>query len=203
MAVNQLDDHTLDGHPLPCGRLVEDVFDDLEAGRTDIHGRTCEHCITAGRSLAALQEATRALVEDPTEPSPGLLDRIMQAVRAEARRGARLPLAPTDRSGDPLDIDLGPVDISEQAVAAVVRYAADTVDGVRARSCRVTTDTADPRTLTIALSVSLRYGSGPVQDQIAAVRSRVAVAVEGQVGARAAGIDLTIVDLWPVPAEDA
>ncbi len=199
MAVNQLDDHTLDGHPLPCGRLVEDVFDDLEAGRTDTHGRTCEHCITAGRSLVALHEATRALVEDPTEPPPGLLDRIMQAVRAEARRGARLPLVPTDLHG----VDLGPVDISEQAVAAVVRYAADTVDGVRARSCRVTTDPTDPRALAITLSVSLRYGSGPVEDQITTVRSRVAVAVEGQVGARAAGIDITIIDLWPLPAEDA
>lgn len=198
MAVNQLD-----GHPLPCGRLVEDVFDDIEAGRTDAHGRTCEHCITAGRSLAALQEATRALVEDPAEPPAGLLDRIMQAVVAEGRRGERLPPAATNGSGDPFDIDLGPIDISEQAVAAVVRYAADTVDGVRARSCRVSIDGDDPRALIIALTVSLRYGSGPVAEQIAVVRSRIATAVKGQVGVRAAGIDIRVVDVWPAAGEDA
>lgn len=196
MAVNKLGDHLIDGHPLPCGRLVEDVFDDMEAGRSDEHGRTCTHCATARRSLTTLMEATRALIDDPADPPPNLLDRIMQAVRAEARRGAALPVLPTDDAGDPVVPDLGPVDISEQAVAAVVRYAADTVAGVRARSCRVTTDPADPRALRIELTLSLRYGAA-VGDVVDTVRSRVSSALDGQVGLRAASVDLQIVDLWP------
>lgn len=189
MAVNKLGDR-VGGHPLPCGRFVEDVFDDLEAGRTDDHGRSCPHCTTARRSLTTLVEATRALVDDPVEPPANLLDRIMQAVRAEARRGAALPLT------SPVP-DLGPIDISEQAVAAVVRYAADTVEGVRARSCRVVADPADPRALRIEMTVSLRYGTGPAQDVLDTVRARIGSALRGQVGARAGAVDLDVVDLWP------
>jgi uncharacterized alkaline shock family protein YloU len=197
VAVNGLGDSRIGGHPLPCGRLVEDVFDDVEAGRTDEHGRTCAHCATARRSLAALAEATRALVDDPAEPPPNLLDRIMQAVRVEARRGAALPLVATDDTGAAPVPDLGPVDISEQAVAAVVRYAADTVEGVRARSCRVTADPADPRALQIAMTVALRYGTGPALDVLDTVRARIAAALKGQVGVRAGAVDLDVVDLWP------
>lgn len=196
MAVTKLGDHRLGGHPLPCGRLVEDVFADLDAGRTDEHLRTCPHCATARRSLATLMEATRALVDDPAEPPPNLLDRIMQAVRAEARRGDALPLVPTDATGAPVP-DLGPVDVSEQAVAAVVRFAADTVEGVRARSCRVGVDPADPGALRITMTVSLRYGAGPIEDLVAAVRRRISSALEGQVGVRSGVVDLQVADLWP------
>ena len=85
----------------------------------------------------------------------------MQAVRAEGRRGAALPLVPTDDTGAADDAGLGPVDISEQAVAAVVRYAADTVDGVRARSCRVIADPADPLGLRIEMTVACATAQGP------------------------------------------
>ena len=195
MEMNKLGDR-LGGHPLPCGRFVEDVFDDLEVGRADEHSRGCPHCATARRSLTTLMEATRALVDDPAEPPPNLLDRIMQAVRAEGRRGAALPLVPTDDTGAAAP-DLGPVDISEQAVAAVVRYAADTVEGVRARSCRIVVDPADPHALRIEMTVSLRYGTGPAQDLLDIVRARIGSALQGQVGVRAGAVDLHVVDLWP------
>jgi len=194
VAVNELGERRVDGHRLPCGRLVEEVFDALEAGRTDEHSRTCPHCATAQRSLTALMAATQALIEDdPAEPPPNLLDRIMQAVRAEGRRGAALPLLPPDDE----QAVAGPVDISPQAVAAVVRYATDTVAGVRARSCRVAVDPEDPRALRIELTVALRYGAGQAADLVAAVRSRVAAALEGQVGVRTSVLDLQIADLWP------
>ncbi|ODU27991.1 MAG: hypothetical protein ABT15_07210 [Pseudonocardia sp. SCN 73-27] len=197
MAVNELGDHLRQGHPLPCGRLVEDVFDDLDRGRIDDHGRTCVHCATARRSLTTLMEATRALVDDPAEPPPNLLDRIMQAVRAEGRRGEALPLVPIDDTGAAVVPDLGPVDISRQAVAAVVRYAADTVDGVRARSCRVTVDDADVGALRIEMTLSLRYGAGPANELVETVRARIGSALHGQVGVRAGAVDLEIVDVWP------
>lgn len=197
MAVIKLGTSDLDGHPLPCGRLVEDVFDDLDTGSGDDHSRTCAHCATARRSLVALMDATRALVDDPTGPPAGLIDRIMAAVRVEVRRGDTLPLTPTDAMDDPITPDLGPVDISEQAVAAVLRYAADTVDGVWSRSCRIAADPDAPNSVLITLTVSLRYGSGPVEHQLSAVRERVASGLEGQVGMNAGSIDIQVVDLWP------
>ena len=196
MAVNELGENRVEGHLLPCGRLVEDVFDDLEAGRAEEHGRDCPHCATARRSLTTLMEATRALVDDPAEPPPNLMDRIMQAVRAEGRRGAALPLVPTDDAGVPVP-DLGPVDVSEQAVAAVVRYAADTVEGVRARSCRIVVDPVDAHALRIEMTVSLRYDTGPAQDLLDIVRARIGSALRGQVGIRAGVVDVHVVDLWP------
>jgi len=177
----------IDGHPLPCGRLVEDVFDDVETGRTDAHSAECEHCATARRSLHQLTEATRLLVEDPAEPPPGLLDRVMAAVRAELRRGAALPLP----------AQLGPAEVSEQAVAVVLRYAADSVAGVWARSCRIAAEPARPGTVRIRMSLSLRYGSGPVEPLVAEVRRRVSTALSGQVGLTAHTVDLELVDIWP------
>jgi len=178
----------VDGHLLRCGRLVEDILDDLEAGRLDDHAMVCEHCSTARRSLESLSEATQALVEDSAEPPPALLDRIMQAARAELRRGEVLCLPS----------ELGPADVSERAVAAVLRYAADTVSGVRARSCRVTMDPGrDVGTVRIHLSLSLRYRAGPAEQLLIAVRRRVAATLAGQVGLRAETIDLEVVDLWP------
>lgn len=176
----------IDGHLLPCGRLVEDVLDDLDAGRSDDHSATCEHCVTARRSLENLAEATRALIDDLAEPSPNLLDRIMQAVRAEIRRGDVVALG---------DTGLGSVDLSEQAVAAVLRYAADTVDGVWARSCRLAADGAG--TVSVTMSLSLRFGAGPAERLVADVRERLAAALAGQVGLYASRVDLQIVDVWP------
>lgn len=183
MAVNS----RTDGHPLPCGRLVEDLFDDLEAGRPDAHSAGCEHCATARRSLHQLAEATRLLVDDPAEPPPRLLDRVMSAVRAELRRGTMLPLS----------AELGPADVAEQAVAVVLRYAADSVPGVWARSCRVDPEPDRPGAAWIRMTLSLRFGTGPAQPLLAEVRRRVSTALSGQVGLQAHTIDLELVDIWP------
>lgn len=182
MAVNS----QLNKHLLPCERLVEDLFDDLDAGRSDEHRVTCEHCATAERSLHHLLEATRALIDDPAEPPPNLLDRIMGAVRAELRRVDVLPLP----------AELGPADISAQAVASVLRYAVDTVAGVRARSCRIELEPDHADTVRITLSLSLHYGAGPIRPLLDEVRHRLHAALAGQVGLRADAIDVDVVDVW-------
>lgn len=164
-------------------------MDDLDAGRA---GHTCEHCATARRSLENLMEATAALVADPSEPPPNLLDRIMQAVRVEARRGDVLPLG---------GAELGPADVSEAAVAAVLRFAADSVDGVWSRSCHIGIEPGRAGTIAVAMTLSVRYGSGPVDGQLGEVRGRLAAALAGQVGLHAHRVDLEIVDVWP--EEDA
>lgn len=174
----------VEGHPLPCGRLVEDVWEDLEASRRTDHEAQCEHCGTARRSLEQLAEATRLLLHDPAEPPPGLLDRIMAAVRAEVRRSERLPLPS----------EFGPAEVSEPAVAVVLRFAADRVAGVRARSCRIQLD--DEGAVRVRMSLSLRYGSGPAGELFAQVRTRIAAALSGQVGLTAVAVDLELVDVW-------
>ncbi len=183
MAVNS----RTDGHPLLCGRLVEDLFDDLEAGRTDAHSAGCEHCATARRSLHQLAQATRLLVDDPAVPPPRLLERVMSAVRADLGRGAVLPLPAV----------LGPADVAERAVAVVLRYAADSVAGVWARSCRIDPEPDRPGAAWIRMTLSLRYGTGPAEPLLAEVRRRVSTALSGQVGLRAHTIDLELVDIWP------
>jgi uncharacterized alkaline shock family protein YloU len=180
-------ERTRSGHQLPCGRYVEDVLDELDAAAVGPHTRHCAHCATAMQGIEALNEATRALVDDPAEPPPGLLDRIMTAVRAEVRRG----------DGLALPVQHGPAEISTRAVASLLRYAADTVPGVRARHCRlVATDRAD--TVRIEMSLSVRYGSA-IDEVVDEVRARLAAAMSGHIGLRSDTIDIEIVDLWDEP----
>jgi hypothetical protein len=171
-------------HALPCGRTVEQVWADVESGRAGPHP-DCPHCGTARRSLDQLAEATRALVDDPAEPGTSLLDRIMDAVRADIGLGESIAL-PAPGGG---------VDISVHALSAVLRFAVDTVDGVRAHRCRVTVDDTDPYAVHVAISVSLRFGSGRVQ-ALDEVRDRAEAALSDRVGLRLRSLGLDVVDVW-------
>lgn len=173
------------GHPLPCGRSVEQVWEDLEAGRTSAHAVDCPHCTTARASLEQLAEATRLLVVDPGEPPPGLLDRIMTAVRAELAHAEKIPLPASS----------GGVDISALALAAVLRFVVDGVDGLRAHRCRIELDPDTVHTVRVFMSVSLRYGSG----QVAALdeaRRRVRAALSARIGLALQTLDVEVSDVW-------
>ncbi|MFI5783855.1 Asp23/Gls24 family envelope stress response protein [Nocardia sp. NPDC051570] len=181
-----------DEYVLPCGRTLERVWQRLDSARadsTDDHEANCPHCRAARESLLALRGATRELIEADDEPSPDLLGRIMSAVQAEMRRGKTLPL-PTDVPGA--------VVISEQAVAVVLRYAADTVAGVRARRCRVRDVGRGPEGATIVdveLTVVVR-SDGVIGDLIPQVRERVAAAASGRVGLRVQRLDIVVDDIY-------
>lgn len=191
-----------DGHVLPCGRRVEDLWDRLDAAPgspADEHEQTCPHCRAARSSLQALAEATRAVYQDESlTPPPALRGRIMAAVRAEVRRGDRLPLP----SGE-----FGPVDVSEQAVAVVLRFAADTVDGVRARRCRLHLvqgpgqgESAEGEeagaAVRVELSIAIRYCPKTTVELVEIVRARVAAAAAAQVGLRVARVDIEVDDVF-------
>lgn len=194
MALNRTEEHLL-----PCERRLEDLWDRMDSP-ADEHQRTCPHCQTARASLHSLAEATRALYEDKLLAPPlDLRGRIMAAVRAEVRRGRRLPLP----GGE-----FGPVDVSEQAVAVVLRYAADTVEGVRARRCQFHfTERASSNTaagwpaegagpLRVELSIAIRYSSTTTLGLVEEVRTRVAAAADAQVGLRVAQIDIVVEDIY-------
>ncbi|RBO93620.1 Asp23/Gls24 family envelope stress response protein [Nocardia puris] len=196
MAVN---DTTEREYLLPCGRDLERVWrrlDAVEAGLGDEHERACPHCRAARESLRALRSATRELIEEPEEPPPDLVTRIMSAVRAEARRGRTLAL-PTDEPGG--------VEVSEQAVAAVLRYAADTVPGVHARHCAVRTVGEGPDGELLAdveIAVAVGFPGTQVDEVVPLVRERVRAALAARIGLVAARLDVTVTDVYRKPKED-
>ncbi|WP_040837196.1 anti-sigma factor family protein [Nocardia brevicatena] len=189
MAVNET---TEPDYRLPCGRDLEQVWerlDAVESGHADAHEIDCQHCRAARESLKALREATRQLIDEPEAPPPDLSERIMSTVRAEMRRGRILAL-PTSRPGQ--------VQISEQAVAAVVRYAADSVSGVRARRCRVAAADAGPggeHLVDIELTVAIRFGADTAES-LTAVRERVRIALPERIGTAVHRFDVHLGDVY-------
>lgn len=167
---------------LPCGRDVETVWERLD--EPDAHEAGCEHCRGARASLQVLREVTGELVADESEPSLDLTGRIMAAVRAEVRRHDLVPVPTTEPGG---------VRVSTQAVAAVLRFAADSVDGVRARRCKVTEAPDYSVTVEMTIAVGYREFSGTA---LAQVRERVTAAASARVGVRLARLDLTMDDLY-------
>ncbi|MFD8493012.1 Asp23/Gls24 family envelope stress response protein [Amycolatopsis sp. NPDC059657] len=167
---------------LPCGRDVETMWERLD--EPDEHETGCEHCGGARASLLVLRELTGELIADEPEPSLDLTGRIMAAVRADVRKRDLLPVATTEP---------GAVRVSAQAVAAVLRFAADSVEGVRARRCKVT-EAADYSVIVeMTIAVAYREFSGTA---LALVRDRVAAAASARVGVRLARLDLTMDDLY-------
>lgn len=176
------------GYVLPCGRDMEAVWERLDPAGTglgDSHDLTCEHCTAARQSLVILQEVTGKLASEEIGPPLGLTGRIMSAVRAEVRRHHMLALPGAEPGG---------VQISEQAVAAVLRFAADSVDGVRARRCRISvTDREGAVEVEMSLAVAYRRFSADAVDE---VRERVRAAAAARVGIALVRLDLTVEDLY-------
>ena len=152
MAVN------LAGGQLPCGRPVDTLWNHIAYGTVDEHIRGCDYCQVALVQIRRLLRATGDTTGDMTgartvermRPPADLPRRVMAVIRAQLPPAPRVMLP--GPSGNRLNI-------SEQAVAFILRAAGDSVDGVRARSCRLTA--AAPGVSTDAdleLSISLRYG---------------------------------------------
>ncbi|WP_405059542.1 hypothetical protein OG474_43385 [Kribbella sp. NBC_01505] len=182
------EDAVTDLHPLPCGRTVEDVWDELESGELSAHRATCPHCRTAQAGLEQLIEATQFLIDDPVEVPGGLLDRIMTAVRADLNLGRTIPL-PTEPAE---------VEVSVHALNAVLRYAVDGTTGVRARQCRIEQSETQPGAVRVWMSVALEFGAGQV-GALDEARQRVALALRGQIGLELESLDFEVVDVWTRP----
>lgn len=187
MAMN---DATSD-YTLPCGRDVETVWDRLDivdGGLADRHDLDCPHCSAARESLRALRVAVDELAYDTAEPSTDLVGRIMAAVRAETRRRDMVPLS----SRTPHRAQ-----ISAQAIASVLRFAADTVSGVRARRCRVrAADSIEGvPAIDVELSIAISYG-GMAEGAYDLVRDRVSSAVSARIGVRLARLDIIVADVY-------
>ena len=195
MALKEMTDSV---YTLPCGRSVEQVWerlDTVEAGRADEHEVSCPHCASAGESLLVLRAATHELVDEPDPPPPAMADRIMSAVRAEVRRGTMVSLSTPNP---------GSIEVSEQAIAVVLRYAADTVPGVRARECRIEDHGigghgggADERhTVSVSLSIAMRHGDTAVEQVVPLVRERIRAVIAARIGLVLDRLDIAVVDIY-------
>jgi hypothetical protein len=189
-AFDQGDDDEL----LPCGRLLSQTWDAWEQRTDDAHARSCPHCRGAVSGLDELESAVRGLRQETTDafaydPEP-LTRRVMDVVRLELRPGRPFPL------GDPAE-DLW---IMEAVAARAVRAAAESVPGVRAGSCRLSSAGAEGA---VAVRLDVRAPAGPsLQDVAALVRERVWEAADRELGMVIAVVDIRVIDVVPAPAGD-
>lgn len=179
---------------LGCGRSIDGVWAGL--GRPpDRHSQGCRHCQRARATLAPLAAATASLRHsDRTAPvpPPGLKRAVLKVARAEVRRGLRMVLREGAR---------GQVEVSEQAVASVVRRAAAEIPGVRARRCRIDVlprddDGVEPG---VELRIFLRTAASPavnIESTMERVRQRIMDAVAEGIGVEARTVHLTVEDLY-------
>ncbi|WP_104165957.1 Asp23/Gls24 family envelope stress response protein [Arthrobacter sp. SX1312] len=196
-----------EGQPrLGCGRIIDDVWESIDRPAS-IHERTCRDCQSARAALEHLEAVTRSMRDrdrsDPAlRPSRRVRAAILMVARAEIRRSRRVPLGTTPR---------GTIDISEQALTGLIRFAASTLPGVRARRCTIA-GTREPQTspagppstaavdgedvritLTVALSSQVR-----IPATVTLLRERVGTIVQAQTGITMQQIDIGVEDLYDV-----
>jgi hypothetical protein len=171
---------------LPCGHDVDQLWDGLADSTLGEHARGCEYCQAALAEIRPLRAATSELAAEPVRPPADLAGRVMAVIEA------RIPSAPRIALSGPAGIRFF---ISERAAAIVLRAAGDTVDGVRARSCRLTPAACDLSTSAgLRLTISIRYGL-PAPAAARAVRAAVRTAARAQLGLALDRIDIEVVDV--------
>ena len=180
MAVNLPSDR------LPCGHDIDQLWDHLVRDAPDEHARSCEHCQAALTEIRPLRTATSVLAAEQVRPPADLHAKVMAVVCARLAAARRVALP-------------GPAGtrlvISEPAAAIILRAAGDAVDGIRARSCRLSPDAHNMSTVTdLTLSISLRFDM-PVLAAARAVRVAVRTAARAQLGLTLGRIDIDVVDV--------
>jgi hypothetical protein len=180
MAVNPADDK------LPCGHHAGQLWDSLSEGTPQIHSRSCPHCQAALAEIRPVAEAIRQLAAEPVSPPADLAANVMNAIRARIHRYHRIQLpAPAGMR----------LNIREQAATAILRAAADRVDGARTRSCRLICAPASETLTGVQLTISVRYGT-PVGQRAAAVRAAVRAAARSQLGLALDSINIDVTDIY-------
>lgn len=169
---------------LPCGRDAALIW---ERDEPDAHELECPHCTAVFEDARGMHAAVARLAARPVPPPPGVVDRVMDAVRAELR-----PLDPLA-----LPSPLGPAAIGRPAAATVLRQVVDGMAGVRARSCRIEQlepDVDGVAPLAVSMSVLARFGLD-LNAVTARVRQMVIAAGEQALGLPVLRVDIEVVDL--------
>ncbi|WGW12320.1 Asp23/Gls24 family envelope stress response protein [Saxibacter everestensis] len=184
---------------LGCGTAIDELWRNIDAPPT-AHGLDCQQCQAARASLQRLADATHEFrtgdaASDSLVPHRSVKDAIMSVARAEVRRGRRIPLRRTPS---------GEIQISEQTIASVIRFAADTVPGVHARRCSIESpgteadqDHLPQGKIDISLRVSVSSGQS-IPTIVSTLRDRIVTVVSAQIGITARTIDVVVEDIYDV-----
>ncbi|NXY94047.1 hypothetical protein HYE82_06490 [Streptomyces sp. BR123] len=168
---------------LPCGRPLGRAWEHARdpVGAADPHTAHCPYCREAVEGLAVLDRATRALRAEEEPDSRRVVNRVIDAVRAEVRLGAMLLL---DDPGQDLRI-------AESAAAKVLRRAADSVPGTRAASCRLIPAREGRAVHVVAITIAAALDQ-PLPERAEEVRRAVLDAAEHVLGLAVTAVDLEI-----------
>ncbi|GAA1091362.1 Asp23/Gls24 family envelope stress response protein [Pseudonocardia alni] len=178
--------------PLACGRDAADVWDHAEAGVLDEHELTCPHCMRAHADHDRLGGLVARMAAEPLRPPPSVLEQVMGAVVADLRPHELLALGPDAWLGRP-------------TAEAALRHVVDTMDGLRARRCRIEQLRApdgsgdDPAAVWVRVTVAARFGVD-LASVTARVRQMMISAGDRTLGVPIAGVDILVEDLWEEPA---
>lgn len=196
---------------LGCGRNIDDIWDHIDDPPSP-HESTCPDCQTARADLADLVTATRQLRTEDTHDlhaNPQVIERILTIARSEIRRGRLLPLQPATAS-HPSDLN-----ISEQAIATIIRRVGDANSTIQIRRCTVRTRHPDQQSSPAAqssvapvpdgqplekpkLHVGLRVSvdiTTPILEQVDNLRAAIIYAVDHEVGMNISTIDIDVDDI--------
>ncbi|MCP3425379.1 hypothetical protein NBM05_04940 [Rothia sp. AR01] len=179
-----------DDDRLECGRTIDSVWSSLDA-EPDEHQRGCAFCREARARLRRLRDLTREAEADDARLTtrPGVRRRIMDFARTHVRRGEQIPVQVSPGSS---------VGISERAIAAAVREAADAHPGVTARRCTVwggepSPDGSVPLGIRVGLVLRATADFGPLSQR--RLRERVARLLTSRLGVAVATVDLRVEDV--------
>ncbi|MDK1476726.1 hypothetical protein QNO07_25550 [Streptomyces sp. 549] len=202
-----------DTEMLPCGRSLDEVWENGPEASTDPHSASCPHCTAALGELRLLDGFVRQEIaaeqltaaEETDGVSARITARVMDIVRTELRPGPAVPLG----------TDADDAWIVETAASRTFRAAAEEVPGVQAGSCRVTPMDAPGRLylmpggrlprepVRVRLEVSAPLDPArPVPLIAEAVRDRVRGAAQDTLGMEVGAVDVVVIDLLDGP-EDA
>ncbi|MFD3547093.1 hypothetical protein ACFWUW_16045 [Streptomyces sp. NPDC058655] len=168
---------------LPCGRPLGHAWEQARTpgGTTDPHTSRCPSCREAIEGLTALDRAARALRAQEGPDGHGVANRVIGAVRAEVRLGARLRHA-----GPPHNPR-----IPQSTAAKILRGAADTVPGARTASCRLTPSNGNRAVHAVAITVAAKL-DGPLRERAEAVRQAVLHTAEHVLGLAVTTVDVEV-----------
>lgn len=175
---------------LACGRTLTRVWQGIGLP-PDPHTLECRECRHARSRLEPLHAATAVLREHDLRhpafrPPRGLKRRVLEAAGRQGGYAAQLPVTGSVN---------GTVEISESALAAVVRDAARDVGGVRARRCRIDMLPDGGRGLRIHLRTAVAPGVD-ICRTMDFLRRNIRAAVAESVGIVPHTVHLTVEDLY-------
>ena len=174
---------------LACGRDAARVWEDAEAGRLDEHERSCPHCGSTVADRERLAGLVGRMAAQELRPPPNLVEQVVTAVVADLRPHDLLELG--DGSW-----------LARPAAAATLRHVVDSMDGLRARSCRIVQDPGptpgEPGPLAVTVGVTARFGVD-LASVTARVRQVMISSADRALGVPVARVDIQVVDVWDEP----